>query len=274
MLIRRIVPHCGTTMSETEPLPPRADDGLKSLVKVVRLLDAFSARQRTLSLTNLCAATGYPKSTVHRLLSAMRETGLLDQEEGRDRYRLGMKLFELGNTVLANMDLHREARPFVDALTRQGGQAVHLAVFDGRRAVVIHRADSSPDKFLAAHTIEQAPVHCTSVGKAILAFQPDAVVQKIIAAGLTRYTETTITDPARLRAVLATVRETGYALDEGEHQPGLRCIGAPIRDQRGSVIAGISLTGPAFRIPLSEVDALSKLVVYHANGISAALGYL
>jgi DNA-binding IclR family transcriptional regulator len=251
----------------------RSEEGLKSLVKVVRVLDAFSTRNRTLSLTDLCAATGYPKSTVHRLLGAMRDTGLLDHDGSRDRYRLGMKLFEFGNTVLANMDLHREARPFVDALTRQGGQAVHLAVFDGQRAIVIHRADASPEKSLAAHTIEQAPVHCTSVGKAILAFQPEAVVSKIIAAGLTRYTETTIIDPAALLTVLATVREVGYALDEGEHQPGLRCIGAPIRDQSGQVIAGISLTGPAWRIPLAEVDGLAKVVVHHANGISAALGH-
>lgn len=260
-------------MSQTEAVSGRSEDGLKSLVKVVRVLDAFSTRNRTLSLTDICAATGYPKSTVHRLLGAMRETGLLDQDPGRDRYRLGTKLFELGNTVLANMELHREARPFVDALSRQGGQAVHLAVFDGQRAIVIHRADASPEKLLAAHTIEQTPVHCTSVGKAILAFQPDTVVRKIMNAGLTRYTDTTITEPSALLAALATVRETGYAVDEGEHQPGLRCIGAPVRDRSGQVIAGISLTGPSWRMPLAEMESLARVVVYHANGISAALGH-
>jgi DNA-binding IclR family transcriptional regulator len=260
-------------MSQSDSIARRADEGLKSLVKVVRVLEAFSTRNRTLSLSDLCAATGYPKSTVHRLLGAMRETGLLDQDLGRDRYRLGMKLFELGNTVLANMDLHREARPFVDALTRQGGQAVHLAVFDGQRAVVIHRADASPEKLLAAHTIEQAPAHCTSVGKAILAFQPDVVVRKIIDAGLTRYTDSTITDPAALLSALAKVRAIGYAIDEGEHQPGLRCIGAPVRDRSGQVIAGISLTGPAWRLPLAEIDGLAKVVIHHANGISTALGH-
>lgn len=251
----------------------RSEEGLKSLVKVVRILEAFSMRNRTLSLTDLCAATSYPKSTMHRLLGAMRATGLLDHDAGHDRYRLGMKLFELGNTALANMDLHREARPFVDALTRQSGYAVHLAVFDGQRAIVIHRADASPEKFLAAHTIEQAPVHCTGVGKAILAFQPDAVVNKIIVAGLTRYTESTIVDPAALLSALARVRDVGYAVDEGEHQPGLRCIGAPIRDHSGQVVAGISLSGPAWRIPLAEVVGLAKVVIHHANGISAALRY-
>lgn len=249
------------------------DEGVKSLGKVARLLDCFSTRNRSLSLTDLCAETGFPKSTVHRLLAAMRDIGFIEQASERDRYRLGVKLLELGNTVLANMELHREARPFIDALARQGGQAVHLAVFDGQRAVVIHRADASADKTYAAHTIEQAPVHCTSVGKAILAFQPPALVDRIAKAGLTRFTELTITTAEALHAALAEIRARGYSRDEGEHQPGLRCIGAPIRDATGRVIAGISLTGPAWRFPVTEVEPLAKVVIHHADRISAALGF-
>ena len=251
----------------------RADDGLKSLVKVVRVLDVFSTVERALSLAEICQRTGFPKSTTHRLLASMREAGLLDQDRERDRYRLGMKLFELGNMVLANMDLHREARPFLDALTRQSGQAAHLAVFDGHRAIVIHRADASPDKGQPTALIEQAPVYCTSVGKAILAFQPEPVIERVIAAGLLRYTDTTITDAAQFRQHLAEIRIRGYAVDEGEHQPGLRCVGAPIRDQAGRVTAAVSITGPAWRLPLSEVDALSKVAIHQAHAISLALGY-
>lgn len=251
----------------------RSQDGLKSLTKVMRVLDAFSTQARTLSLTEICRRTGLPKSTAHRLLASMREVGLLEQEEQRDHYRLGMKLFELGNTVIANMELHREARPFADALTRQGGQPVHLAVFDGYRAIVIHRADASPEKSPSPTIIEQAPVHCTSVGKAILAFQPEAVIERIVLAGLQRFTETTITDPTALREELRRTRERGYALDEAEHQPGLRCVGAPIRAQSGRVVAGISITGPAWRLPIAELDSMAKLVMHHARGISTALGY-
>ncbi|MDE2574457.1 MAG: IclR family transcriptional regulator [Rhodospirillales bacterium] len=260
-------------MTDAMTPPARAEDGLKSLTKVVRVLDAFSTRNRALSLTDICRLTGFPKSTTHRLLASMREAGLLDQDEQRDRYRLGVKLFELGNIVLANMELHREARPFVDMLTRQGGQAVHLAVFDGRRAIVIHRADASPDKVASPTMIEQAPVHCTGVGKAILAYQPEPVLQRVIAAGLARFTENTITEPAALLRELARIRDRGYAIDEAEHQPGLRCIGAPIRDRSANVMAGISITGPAWRLPLTELDAIARLVVHHAAAISAALGY-
>lgn len=249
----------------------RAQEGVKSLGKVMRVLDAFSTTNRTLSLTEICHVADLPKSTAHRLLATMRDVGLLDQDGPRDQYRLGMKLFELGNTVLANMDLYREARPFADALTRQGGQAVHLAVFDGYRAIVIHRADASPEA--SPTLVEQAPIHCTSVGKAILAFQPEPIVDRIIAAGLERFTDSTITDPAALRRELAVIRGRGYSIDEAEHQPGLRCVGAPIRSKAGQVVAGISITGPAWRLPLAEVEGIAKLVMHHAKGISTALGY-
>src|SRR5260370_36265796 len=123
-----------------------------------------------------------------------------EQGGDRERYRLGIKLFELGNTVLANMDLPREASPLVDALSRVSGHLVHLAVFDGQQAIVIHRV--SADSGTPLTLIEAAPVHCTSVGKAILAFQPAARIDAIIAGGLKRFTDATITDGRKLKSEL------------------------------------------------------------------------
>lgn len=257
------------SIAPTQDRPP--EEGLKSLRKVMRILDCFSLTDRTLSLAEICARTAQPKSTAHRLLAAMREVGLLDQE--RDRYRLGLKLYELGNTVLANMELHREGRSFVEALARLSGQGVHLAVFDGRQAIVVHRAEPAPELNLPLTLIEAAPVHCTGVGKAILAFQPEPVIERVIGAGLARMTDATITDPDSLRAELAVTRARGYSVDEGEHQPGLRCVGAPIRDAAGRVVASISVSGPFWRLPAGEVETMAKMVRHSAAGISAALGY-
>ncbi len=252
---------------------PRGEEGLKSLGKVLRVLECFSTRDRALSLGEICARTGYPKATAHRLVASLREVGMLDQDRERDRYRLGLKLFELGNTVLANMDLHREARPFVEQLTRLSGHSVHLAVFDGRQAVVIHRADPHPEGSPAAF-IEAAPAHCTSVGKAILAFQPPEVLQRLAELGtLARYTESTITEPAELASHLHETRQRGWSIDEGEHQPGLRCIGAPIRDQTGRIFAAISVSAPARELPSGRVPSAAKLVLHAARGISVALGW-
>lgn len=260
-------------MSDVDlPQAARPDEGLKSLVKVVRILDAFSRTARALSLAELCQRTGYPRSTTHRLLSSMREAGLLDQDRNRDRYRLGLKLYALGNTVLANMDLHREARPYVEALGRLTGQVVHLAVFDGRHAVVIGKSESQIDATSGAF-LESAPAHCTSVGKAILAHQPDAVLEAFLAEGLARFTENTITDPDMLRQELELTRNRGYSIDQAEHQPGLNCLGAPIRDLSGRVFAAVSVSGPAWKMPLSEAGRIAKIVIHHASGISRALGH-
>lgn len=249
------------------------DESLKSLNKVVRILGCFSTSHRTLSLADICTRTGYPRSTTHRLLAAMREVGFIEQDHERDHYRLGLRLFEFGNVALANLEIHREGRTIVDALHRLTGRTVHLAVFDGVSAVVIQRTEAQGDGSIPASMVENSPAYCTSVGKAILAFQPKEVVQRVIDAGLKRYTETTITDPAALDKELALTRERGYAIDEGEHQPGLRCVGAPIRNQNGAVFAAISISSPAWQLPVSEIDDVNKVVIYHANLISQRLGY-
>ncbi|MBO9127885.1 IclR family transcriptional regulator [Rhizobium sp. 16-488-2a] len=250
-----------------------SDENLKSLVKIMRVLECFSVNDRALSLSEICDRTGFPRSTTHRLMASLKEVGFLDQDRERDKYRLGLKLFEFGNIVLMNLDLHREARPIVEALKRMSGQMVHLAIFDGQSAVVIHRADPSPDHAPTSTSIENAPVHCTSVGKAILAWQPEPVIQKIVQAGLRSYTDATITTGPTLFSELDRVRQRGYAIDDGEHQPGLRCVGAPIRDQFGHVIAGISVSGPSWQINMSDIEELSKVVIHHANMISHRIGH-
>lgn len=252
--------------------PARSDESLKSLTKVSRVLDCFTTSQRSLSLADICARTGYPRSTTHRLLAAMREVGFVEQDRERDFYRLGLRLFELGNIVLANLELHREGRAIVEALHRLTSRAVHLAVFDGLRAVVIQRTEAEP--MLSNTMVENSPAYCTSVGKAILAYQPAEIVQRVIDAGLERFTETTITDPAALQAELEVTRQRGFSIDNGEHQPGLRCIGAPIRNQSGAIFAGISVSAPSWQMPMAEVDELNKVVIYHANLISQRLGYI
>jgi DNA-binding IclR family transcriptional regulator len=246
-----------------------SSESVKSLLKVMSILDAFSTSRRSMSLTEIVAASGFPRSTAHRLAASMRDVGLLDQDGQRDRYRLGIRLYELGSRALANMSLHREARPFLDALSQVSGHAVNVSVFDGRQAIVIHRVSAPSGTQLTM--IEAAPVHCTSTGKAILAFQPAAKVEEIIAAGLTRFTANTITDGRKLRSELKLIRARGYSIDESEHQPGIRCVGAPIRDRTGRAIAGISVNGAARLLKKEEVGQVAQMVIHHAGLIEAKL---
>jgi DNA-binding IclR family transcriptional regulator len=121
--------------------------------------------------------------------------------------------------------------------------------------------------------IEAAPAHCTSTGKAILAFQPPAIIAKIIAQGLMRYTPHTISDSDELLNELALVRERGYAVDNEELSIGIRCVGAPIRNVSGRVFAAVSVSGPARKVPDSRIAGLAELVIHYADAISAQLGY-
>jgi len=246
-----------------------SQDSVKSLLKVMSILEAFSTSRRSMSLAEIATASGFPRSTAHRLAASMRQLGLLDQDGQRDRYRLGVKLFELGNRALANMDLHREARPLIDELSQISGHRANLAVFDGRQAIVTHRVSAESGTLLTL--IEAAPVHCTSTGKAILAFQPAAKVDEIIAAGLKRFTDATITDRQRLKSELKSIRARGYSVDEGEHQPGMRCVGAPICDRAGRAIAGLSISGPARNLKKDRVPGLAKIVMHHARLIEVKL---
>jgi DNA-binding IclR family transcriptional regulator len=246
-----------------------SQDVVKSLLKVVSILDAFSTSRRSMSLAEIAVASGFPRSTAHRLAASMREVGLLDQDSQRDRYRLGIKLYELGNRALANMDLHREARPFVDALSQVSGHLVNVAVFDGRQAIVTHRVSAANGTQLTM--VEAAPVHCTSTGKAILAFQPAAIIEEIVAAGLKRFTDKTITDTRKLKRELKLIRARGYAVDEGEHQPGVRCVGVPIRDHTGHAIAGLSVSGPARSLKKDQVGPIAKMIIHHAGLIESKL---
>jgi IclR family KDG regulon transcriptional repressor len=246
---------------------------IKSLAKVLLVLECFSRDERGLGLAEIAARTRLPKATTHRLLAALKAIGFIDQPHEGDQYRLGMKLFELGSVVLANMELPREAQPFVDRLAALTGATVHLCVFDGAQAVLIDRRRDETQTRNTLTLLEGAPVHCTSVGKAMLAWQPDRVVERIVRSGLTAFTAKTVTDPARLRAELARIRARGWALDDAEHQPRLRCIAAPIRSGTGQVIAAISVSGPDDLVAPDKDETHARLVMGIAGELSRRLGH-
>jgi DNA-binding IclR family transcriptional regulator len=248
-------------------------EGLKSLRKAIRVLECFSLQEPRLPLTDIARKVELPLSTTHRILTTLRAVGIVEQEGDRDFYRLGLKLLELGSMVLANMEVHREALPCIEELARETGETVHLGVFDGSQVVSIEKMDS-PHGLASNVTIGKgAPAYCTGVGKALLAFQPTEVVDRLCRAQLTAYTPQTVTDPVRLRKELAQVRAQGFAVDNMEHQADVRCVAAPIRNHSGRVVASLSVSGPATRIPKGRIPPLAARVREVAAKLSARLGY-
>ena len=246
---------------------------LKSLLKVVEILECFSIMDRQLSVTEIAQRTGIPKSTVHRLIDSAKVVGLLDQDGNRERYRLGLKLFELGSTVLMNMDLVPEARPFVESLAKLSGENVHLGVFDGTHVVFVEKTARASSVHNTLITMESSPSYCTGVGKAVLAYQSKTVIDKVIRLGLKPLTRHTIIDPLQLHEELSLIRQRGVAIDNCEHSLSVRCIAAPIRNAAGRVFAAISASGAARRMSDEKIASLTDLVISHAASISICMGY-
>lgn len=252
---------------------PGGRGALKSMRKLVAVLDCFSRYDRALTLSQIAQRSGLPKTTAHRLVASLREARLVEQDADRDSYRMGIRLFELGSIVLHNLDVFREARPLVERLIAATGVGSHLCVFDGSNMVSVEHVEPEAGSINWTTTLSISPTHCTGVGKAALAFQDRPVVDKIIAAGLAPYTEATITDPDRLRRELKAIATRGYAIDDGEHQPQVRCVAAPIYNATGRVFAAISATGTKDELPESRVPAVAALVVATADEISRILGH-
>lgn len=250
------------------------DAGAKSFYKMARVLDCFSRTSGSLSLAELTERTGMPRTTIHRIVASLREIGMIDQDGRRGDYRLGLRMFYYGSVVLANLDLNRHAHSHVVALHQVTGEIVHLHMFDGSQMVCIEREEMGEARTTTLTTIEAAPIHCTSVGKAFLAFQDEALIRKIIEEeGLEKRTVNTLGTVEALMENLALIRERGYSTDEEEDSIGVQCVGAPLHDSRGRVFASISVSGPTSRMPLARLHGLSQAVIQTADAISAEIGW-
>ncbi len=247
---------------------------MKSLRKTSAVLDCFTRESRRLTLAEIAERTGLPKTTVHRQLAALREIGFLVQDGRRDAYRLGFRLLALGGVVLADVDLMRHASGPAETLANQSGEAVHICVFDGVNVVSIERREMEGASNEIVR-IEREPPHCTGTGKAILsALSAEHCAQLIdglvVAGALPRFAPNTITEPARLERALALARARGYAVDDEERNPEVRCVGAPIR-RHGTVVGAISVTGPARRFPDARLPVLAEMVMATAARIGLGM---
>jgi DNA-binding IclR family transcriptional regulator len=256
--------------------PPPPEPGryrIQAIERACSILGAFTADRPELGVTELSEALGLHKSTVHRFLVNLERGGLVERLPRTGRYRLGLRLFELGSLVVQQMNLWDEALPFLEALVRDSGETGHLAVLDGGEAIYVERVETRRALRIPSAMGRGYPVHATNLGKVLLAHQPEARVKEILAErGMPAFTKRTITDPVALAEELATVREQGYAIDDEEYDEGLRCIGSPIMDHTGTVVAALGIGGPVTRVTPERVPELAKLVRMAAKGLSRRLG--
>jgi DNA-binding IclR family transcriptional regulator len=244
------------------------------LDRALGILDLLSSEGPEVPLTELSGRLKLHKSTVHRLLMVLERHRLVERESATGKYRLGLKLFELGSKAVAHVDLGERARPSLKRLVFETGETAHLCILD--RGEVLSLANvESPRTIRTPSTVgRRTAAHCTASGKVLLAHLPEEDLNDLINQnGLTTYTRNTITVPAELKSELQKVRDRGWALDNEEIEDNLKCIGAPVRNHSGRVVASISIAGPAFRLTAEKSPVLAQLVVKIAEELSAELGY-
>jgi DNA-binding IclR family transcriptional regulator len=246
---------------------------IQSVRRAAALLKVFDNGPTELGVSELSRKTRLHKSTASRLLATMEREGLLERVPGTEKYRLGFMLVRLAGQVTHFGDMRATARPVLVALAEATRETVHLAVIDGDEVINIEQI-SGPHLVRDTNWVgRRTPLHCVANGKALLAFRAPAEIERQLAAPLARFTERTISDPDRLRAELAAVRERGYAQALGEVEEGLNAIAAPIRDGSGQVVAAVSISGPSYRVTADRIAELGAQTVDAAGKIANRLGF-
>ncbi len=251
--------------------PAKERTAIQVIDRMMSLLDILAERSGSVSLKELSQATGLHPSTAHRILNDMVLGRFVDRGDQAGSYRLGMRLLELGNLVKARLSVREAAIEPMRELHRRTGQTVNLSVRQGDEIVYVERSYSERSGMQVVRAIGgRAMLHLTSSGKLFLAFDDARIVRSYATrTGLAGHTRNSITDPARLDRELAQVRTRGFARDNEELEPGVRCIAAAIRDDTGAIVAGLSLSAPSERMQDAWIEDLTAT----AARISAGLGF-
>jgi IclR family KDG regulon transcriptional repressor len=242
--------------------------------RALAILGVLGDRQADFSLSEVCSTVKLHKSTVHRLLMVLERHRLVQKSVETGRYRLGLRLFELGCRAGTTLDLREHFRPYLSRILHETAETVHGCILDQGEVLYIEKMEPQQSNRMASTVGRRAPAYCTAEGKAILSELPDADFDLLVRRQtLSPITPNTITNLAALKAELKTIRARGYAIDDEENEEGIRGIGAVVRDGLGRPVAGISVSGPVFRITRAKVSMIASSVVCGARALSVELGY-
>lgn len=248
---------------------------VKSVSRALDIIQLVGMKKGGLGVTEIAKQIDINKSSVYRILSTLAQYGYIEQDETTGRYKLGYKFLEVSSRLLDSIDLRTEAKPFLQELENETNEVIHLVVYDQGEVVYIEKLEGTETLRMHSKVGKRAPMHCTSVGKAILAHQPSGIVQDILdRKGLPMHTDHTITDKETLFQELIQVKQKGYALDLEENENGITCIAVPIFDHLGTVIAAVSISGPTMRMTEERIEQLKEKMMDIGRKISARLGYV
>ena len=245
---------------------------IQSVEKAILILDILSKKNEGMSLTQISQKLKYPKSTVHGILATLRDYKFVEQFEETGNYKLGTRLFELGNKVARSWDIRDAAIPIMKKLNKQFGETVHLGAEDNGDMLYLEKIDANHLINISSEVGVRLPMHCSGLGKVLLAQKSPAELKRFInQKGLPALTRRTITTQSALEKELEKIRKQGYAIDDGEIMEGLRCVAAPIKDANGIVRYAISISAQVRDLYGTRLNQVIQETVRAANQISKEL---
>lgn len=246
-----------------------------SLRKAFRLLALFSRERPEWGVTEMSEKLGTAKSTVSRIARTLEAEGFLRRTPNSERYRLGLRLWELGTQVVGDKsDFARLARPHLERIVSEINESAQAVMIDGTDAVYVEKCDA-PRSIRTYSTIGQRfPLHCTGTGRALLAFQSDLFIASLLEKKLKGFTPKTVTDAVALKRELQRIRARGFSVSKGEWREDIGGIAAPVFDRYGEVAGALGVTAPLVRFPKDIQSPVAAAVIRGAAELSRELGYL
>lgn len=242
---------------------------IQSLARGLRILDLLGQSQEGISITELSEIIGVDKGSASRLMSTLARYGYAEKDELTRRYHLGTQVVLLSRSVLARLPLRAAAKPYLRQLMERTGECAHLAVPAQDRVLYIDQVESPASLRVNAQVGTMNPLHCTALGKALLAFG-----EVEIPASLEAFTPRTITTPEDLRRHLDEIRFAGYAVDDEEFDLGVRCIAVPVFDFRDKLVGSIGISGPSSRVTDERLPELALVVVEIGAALSKRMTFI
>lgn len=246
---------------------------VRAVLRAVEILEALAEAGEPLGVSEISRRVAISKTACHNMLNTMLQCGLVRREPHSRNYVLGWRLFELGSALLQDQDLHMRAVGYLDELAETTGETVLLAILDGLDVLYLASADSPRSVKMVANRGGRAPLHATSSGKVLLAWDKDELTSRVVEAGLPRLTPTTITTAERFNECLREVESQGFAKSLGEREPGVNSVAVPIRSHDGDVVGALALAGPSDRFGPDAFDNALPSLQKVAARISGDLGY-
>ena len=262
------------TSSASRSLAPRKTSGAPAVERALDIFELLSSSKAGLTLSDLSNSLGVPKSSVHYLLNTLLRRGYLHRNDVTNRLLLGLKILTLHNAALESIELRRYAAPHLRRLMENSSLTVHLAVLDGDEVVLVDRLRPQAAARVATWIGKRMDLHCTAVGKAIMAYLPEEQFDRLARdRGFVRYNDNTMIMRQRLVEEIGRIRKCGYAIEDEEGEIGFRCVGCPIFDREGRITAAVSVAGTTAQVTAENVDQLAESVKETALAISRGTGF-